>query len=205
MARPRPRSDRSEAPPAASCGARPARQASALRRAQDVLEHLHRHLLAHLVEKLRRTIADGLGELRMVAAIAVPSPAACPALRPVLVLRSRPRLSSARPSGQDHDACLQTQRCDDLVRCAEQVHRPSDCHDRRVWAARSTRCRSQPTPKTASSEVRCRVEAVRDEKKSAFEFPVFATLETGAQTDELRANGQLFTCQPARLLPMAQR
>ena len=142
---------------------------------------------------------------RMVAAIAVPSPAACPALRPVLVLRSRPRLSSARPSGQDHDACLQTQRCDDLVRCAEQVHRPSDCHDRRVWAARSTRCRSQPTPKTASSEVRCRVEAVRDEKKSAFEFPVFATLETGAQTDELRANGQLFTCQPARLLPMAQR
>jgi hypothetical protein len=26
-----------------------------------------------------------------------------------------------------------------------------------------------------------------------------------AQTDEVRTNGQLFTCHPARLLPMAQR
>ena len=37
-----------------------------------------------------------------------------------------------------------------------------------------------------------------------FDFPVFATLQTGAQTDEVRTNGQLFTCQAARLLPMAR-
>ena len=146
----------------------------------------------------------------MVAAIALPSPAiasalaACPALRPVLVLRSRLRLSSARSSGQDHEACLPTQRCDDVVRRAEHVHRPSDSHDSRVRAAQTTRCRSKPTPKTASSGGRCRVEAVRDEKKSVFDFPVFATLQTGAQTDEVRTNGQLFTCQAARLLPMAR-
>ena len=44
-----------------------------------------------------------------------------------------------------------------------------------------------------------------DEKKSAFEFPIFATLEIDAQTDEVRADGQLLTCDPAALLPMVQR
>ena len=53
------------------------------------------------------------------------------------------------------------------------------------------------------SQVPCRGGQGRE--KSAFEFATFATLATGAQTDEVRATGQLFTCQPARLLPMAQR
>ena len=46
-----------------------------------------------------------------------------------------------------------------------------DSHDRRVLAALSPLCRSQPTPKTASSGIRCRAGAVMG-KKRVFEFPI---------------------------------